>query len=130
MRQSIEKEQKTKPFKASVAVMFRGGKLALSGCMLFCTRKNAAPLLSAALKSISAAPSHALSRSTTLSELPRCGPLPPRRRSLSRIKKISAGRAKARSALVVLATTPHKCSPQVAATAITTMTEQRRCAAA
>jgi hypothetical protein len=130
MRQSIEKEQEKKPFNASVAVMFRGRMFALSGFMSFCIREIAVPSLSEGLRVISAVLSYAFPRSTPLSELPRCGPLPPRRRSLSRIEKISAERVKTRSALVVLAATPHQRSPHGAASATTTMTEQRRCAAA
>ena len=132
MRQSIEKQQETMSSELAVTVMFHDGQLVFGGNESFLARENAAPSLSCALTGdlfvVPEAPSFsahinvgisgALSRHRT------------RRRTSHYIEKFTAEVPMARSALVVSATIPNKRSTQAAATVITTMTEQRRCAAA
>ena len=132
MQQSIEKQQKTKSTQNSVTVMFhdRNGFLAVIDS--FRAGSNAASSLSDDLmvgvpdvspvpplsSSVKVRPSRARSRHRT------------RRRTWPHIEKFSAEGPVALSALAVLAVNPNKRGTQADATVTTTMTEQRRCAAA
>lgn len=132
MRQSIEKQRETRPFKAAVTVMFNGRRHVLSGNESFCESESAARSLSGVLKVISVVVSGALLLSAYLKLCTKVDPPRhrTRRRSLRHTKKFSAEGSNALSVLVVLTASPNTRSPQAVATVITPMTEQRRCAAA
>ena len=132
MRQGIEKQRETKLPEVVVTVMFHDGELVLGGNGSFLAREDAAPSLSCALTGdlyvTSEAPSFSALLSVGISrDLSRHRT---RRRTSKYIEKFSAEKPMARSALAVLAANPNTRSPKAAATVITTMTEQRRCAAA
>ena len=132
MQQSIEKQQETKLTQSFFTVTFRDRKAFLAVNYSFRARGNAAssmsdpltgdlfalvavPSLSSPLK-VSASRAHSRHRM--------------RRRTSPHIETFSAEEPMARSALVVLAAIPNTRSTQAVATVITSMTEQRRCAAA
>jgi hypothetical protein len=132
MRQSIERNRETKPFKAAVTAMFHGRRHVLGGNESFCVRESAARSLSGVLKVISVVVSGASLLSAYLKLRTKVDPSRhrTRRRSLLHTEKFSAEGLNALSVLAVLTAIPNTRSPQAAATVITTMTEQRRCAAA
>lgn len=132
MRQSIEKNRETKPFKAAVTPMFHGRRRVLGGNESFCESESAARSLSGVLKVISFVVSGALLLSAYLKLRTKVDPTRhrTRRRSLLHTKKLSAEGPNALSVLAVLTASPNTRSPQAVATIITPMTEQRRCAAA
>ena len=132
MRQSIEKQQETKSAPNSITAMFhdRNGFLSLSDS--FRARGSAVSSLSGALTGdlfaspevaslpsplkVSASKAHSRHRT--------------RRRTSPHIEKFSAEVPNARSAWLVFGANPNSRSQTAAAIAITTVTEQRRCAAA
>jgi len=132
MQQSIEKQQETKSTQNSVTVMFHDRKALLAVSESFRARVKAALSLSDALTvgvpvvfpvpslpsnlKVSAFRAHSRHRT--------------RRRTSPHIEKFSAEVSKARSAWFVFGASPNSRSQTVVATVITTMTEQRRCAAA
>jgi hypothetical protein len=131
MRQSIEKQQETKPTRNSVTVMFHDRNEFLGVIDSFHVRGGAAPALSDALTVdvpvVSPVPSlpsllkvsafRAYSRHRT------------RRRASPRIEKFSAEVLRMRSAWFVFRANPNSRSQAAVAIANTTMTEQHRCAA-
>lgn len=132
MRQSIEKEQENKSTPNSVTVMFHDRQALLGACDSFFARVGAARLLSDTLTgdlfipaTASPLPSHLKVSASRAHARHRT-----RRRSLPHIEKYYAEGPIAHSALAVLAVNPNSRSQIAAATIITTMTEQRRCAAA
>jgi len=132
MRQSIDKKREKRASEVNVTVMFHNRSFILGACDWFFARASGAVSLSASLTGVSACCFRPASFSASLAEVAN---RPEKRRSrtissLSHSEKFSAEAPMARSALVVLAATPHKRSPQGAASATTIMTEQRRCAAA
>ena len=132
MRQSIEKQEETNSSEVHITVMFHGRRYALGDNESFRERENAAPSLSWPLAVVACFVSDASPQRGRLTLFPQLQPSRDltRSRSLSQTEKFSAEVPMARSALVVLATIPNTRGSQAAATAITTMTEQRRCAAA
>lgn len=132
MRQSIENKRETKPSEVAVTVMFHDREHILGGNQSFRARENAAPSLPCVLTGYMFVASEAPSSSALLSvgisrDLSRHRR---RRRTSKYIEKFFAEGPIARSALAVFAANPNTRSPKAAATVITTMTEQRRCAAA
>ena len=132
MRQSIEKQQETKPSEVAVTVMFHGGRHALGENVSFRARETAAPSLPWPLAVVACFVSEASPQRGLLTLFPQLQPSRDRTRSrsLSQTEKFSAEEPMARSVLVVLAANPNTRSPRAVTTVITTMTEQRRCAAA
>jgi len=132
MRQSIEKQQETKSAQNSVTVMFHDRKVFLGVSDSFRARGNAAPSLSDALAGDLFVSPAAPSLPLPLNELlPRQRLLRrTRRRASPYIEKFSAEVPKTCSAWFIFGTSPNSRSQNAAATVITTMTEQRRCAAA
>jgi hypothetical protein len=132
MRQSIEKKQETKSAQNSVTVMFHDRKVFLGVSGSFRARASAAPSLSDALAGDLFVSPAAPSLPLPLNErLPRQRLLRRTRRPTSpHIEKFSAEVPNARSAWFVFGASPNSRSQTAAATTITIMTEQRRCAAA
>lgn len=128
MRQRIEKQQETKPSEVAVTVMFHGRMHALGENESFHVRESAIVSLSGELAVIRVHFFDASSPSGFESAPPERRRA--RSRSLSQAEKFSAEGLMACSALAVLAAIPNTRGPQAEATEITTMTEQRRCAAA
>jgi hypothetical protein len=132
MRQSIENKKTTRLFEASITVMFHGSLLFLGSNNSFFASANAVPALARDLAVVPAVVPDGI----WLSRLIKLRPdikmwrrrTPPR--SLPRIEQSSAEGLIARSALAVFAANPRKRSHHAASSAITTMTEQRRCEAA
>jgi len=115
MRQGIEKKQEATSARNSVAVMFHDSRALWGVSDSFCARGNAVLSLLSLLK-VSISGAHSSHRT--------------RRRASPYIEKFYAEVPDARSAWFVFGASPNSCSQTAAATTITTMTEQRRCAAA
>jgi hypothetical protein len=132
MLQGIEKKRETKPLQVLDIVMLHGRKSVLGSNGSLRAREDAAPSLSGLLAGISHFDSDVSSQSAFLTLMSQLHPSRDRTRSrsLSHTEKFSAEEPMARSALAVSAASPNTRSPQAAATVTTTMTEQRRCAAA
>ena len=132
MRQSIEKKRETKSVQNSVTAMFhdRNGFLDVSGS--FRARESAVSSPSDALAVGSPVVSSVLSLPSILkaSGSGTHSRHRTRRRTSQQMEKFPAEEPMARSALTVLAVNPNKGGAQATANVITTMTEQRRCAAA
>ena len=132
MRQSIEKQQEAKPSEVAVTVMFHDRRRFLGVSESFRARGNAAPSLSDALVvGVVVFPPASSLPSYPKVNAPRAHLRhPTRRRTSPHIEKFSVEQSTAVSALAVLEANPNARSAQAEATVITTMTEQRRCAAA
>ena len=132
MRQGIEKQRETKLPEVAVTVIFHDRKHVSADNDSFRARESAAPSLPRELAVISDDVSDYSAQPGPMILVPEFHPSRDRtrRRSLSSTEKFSAEEPMARSALAVLAACPNTRSTQVAATVITPMTEQRRCAAA
>lgn len=128
MRQATEIKQETRQINSSVTVMLHGRRCVLAGYELFRARASAVASLSGELAVIH----HRFFDASSPSGFVNASPERHRARSpsLSRTEKFSAEKPLACSALASLAANPNKRSPQAVAIVITTMTEQRRCAAA
>jgi len=132
MRQSIEKKQETKAAPNSVTGMFHCSKGFFGASDSFLARVHAALSLSETLTGDVFVPAAAPSLLAHLKvPIPRAHPRRrTRRRTMPSINKFYAEGPIARSALAVLAANPNPRSQVAAATPITIMIEQRRCAAA
>ena len=128
MRQRIENKQEKKLIEASVTVTFHASQFVLGRFESFRARESAAPALSGELAVIR----HRFFDTSSPSGFVKASPERRRARSpsLPHTEKFSAEGQLACSDLAILVANPITCSPQAAATVITTMTEQRRCAAA
>jgi hypothetical protein len=132
MRQSIENKRETKSSKIAVTVMLHYGRSFSGDGESFCAGADASLSLSEWSAVIADAVSNDSSQPFLVTLMPqihrsRGGS---RSMSMSRSEKFSAEGLMARSALVVSTAIPNTRSTQAAATVITPMTEQRRCAAA
>ncbi|MFP1646685.1 hypothetical protein [Pontitalea aquivivens] len=131
MHQSIEKKRETIGGLRVVTVMFRDRRGVRAISDSFRAREIAAQSLSVPLTGFSVvAPASSLPRTLNAYDLTDFARRRTRRRAAPSICKFSAEEPVALSASAVFAVNPNKRGTQAAKNETTTMTEQRRCAAA
>ncbi len=131
MRQSIGEQQENKMPDQSRAAIFHGSAILVCGFKSFRARRNGGLAVSTTLLGgVVLANELSLLRPLAMLNRTDFSPQRTRRRTLPHIKQFCAEEPLASSALAVLAVNPNKCGAHAVANVTTTMTEQRRCAAA